>query len=63
MSGEEIHVNDLPQGSEMDFGQSIETHSEHYHAQPFLEHHSDLNLDFSEDFRPVLITKLLALCL
>ncbi|MCP4341206.1 MAG: hypothetical protein GY799_20575 [Desulfobulbaceae bacterium] len=63
MGGKEIQGNESPPWPVTESGQSFEKQKELYQARPFLFSQSDLDLDFGEDFRPVLITQLLTSCL
>jgi len=63
MSEERIHGNDCPPWPMAGIGQSVEKQKEVYQARPFLYRHSDLDIDFDENFRPKLITQLLTSCL
>jgi len=63
MSGEGIHGNDCPLWPLTDAGQAVENQKELYQARPFFSRHSDLDIDFGANFRPVLITRLLTSCL
>ena len=63
MIGEGIHGNNFQQSPSMDSWQSLVNQREPYKARPFLSRHSDLDLNFGENFRPVLITRLLISCL
>ncbi len=55
MDGEGIYGTDI--------GQSVENQKKLYQARPFLSHQSDLDVDFDEKLRPILITRLLSSCI
>jgi len=63
MRGKGIHGTDFRQWPVADSRQSAENQKEPYLSRPFLSSHADLDLDFDENFRPVLITQLLNACL
>lgn len=60
MSGEGIHGKDCVPLPSDKADQSSENQENRFRARPFLFRRSDLDIDFGEKFRPVLITRLLA---